>query len=181
MGPGPPELWQAGRGGHHCQHSPQDLWQIKRATLFSDSRESPSKLKHRDSGAASPLTLPQQFSSPCPFRYQGAFNTSTHVPTRPRRYNIVPQCAPGFHSHCKECSTHKKYAFSTFSMLFDSPWESGQCKSKTMKKEKEDQQAGARAKQGMVFAPRWVAPNRVGGSDAGGASLEAHPANHAHR
>lgn len=61
-----------------------------------------------------------------------------------------------------------KHAFSTFSTLLGSPWELGQCKSKTAKEEKAEQQAGANAKQGTVFAPRWVAPNRVGGSDTGG-------------
>jgi len=66
-------------------------------------------------------------------------------------------------------------------MLFSSPGEPGQRKTKTAKEEKAEQQAGASAKQGMVFAPGWVAPNGAGGSEAGGALLEVHPADHARR
>lgn len=68
-----------------------------------------------------------------------------------------------------------KHAFSTFSVLLGSPWEPGQCKSKPAKEEKADQQAGGSAKQGSVFAPRWVANDGVGGSDAGGLRWQPTP------
>lgn len=47
-----------------------------------------------------------------------------------------------------------KCAFPASNMLLGSPWELGQCRSETVNEQKTEEQAGARAKQGMVFAAR---------------------------
>ena len=168
-GPGPPAALASGQRVTAASTAPGTCGGHGGPSRFQVPEKVPQNLStKRDPGAVSVLTLPQQFFSPCPFQYRGTFNTSTHVPTRPRRHSRVLQWAPRFHPRCKECSTQKMCFFSTFSMLFGSSREPGQRKSKTVKEEKADRQAGASVKQGLVFAPRWDAPNGVGGSDAGG-------------